>query len=71
MSSSNRSGVRKHLVATLVGSLYGPNGAEPDSFPQRPSVAGLAELVQAASRRAPGLAGPSEVASARRRSGGG
>ena len=41
---------------TLVGSFYGPRGADPDSFPQRASEAGLVELVQAASQRVPGLA---------------
>ncbi|MHB1526568.1 MAG: NAD(P)/FAD-dependent oxidoreductase [Candidatus Dormibacteria bacterium] len=41
---------------TLVGSFYGPRGVDPDDFPQRASEAHLAELVQAASRRVPGLA---------------
>ncbi|EQD38439.1 FAD dependent oxidoreductase, partial [mine drainage metagenome] len=42
---------------TLVGSFYGPRGVDPDDFPQRASEAHLAELVQAASRRVPGLGG--------------
>ncbi len=41
---------------TLVGSFYGPRGADPDNFPQRASEADLARLVEAASQRVPGLA---------------
>ena len=41
---------------TLVGSFYGPRGADPDAFPQRAAESELAELVAAASRRVPGLA---------------
>lgn len=42
--------------ATLVGSFYGPRGADPDDFPQRASEETQAELVGAASRRVPSLA---------------
>lgn len=41
---------------TLVGSFYGPRGVDPDNFPQQPTEAEATELVQAASRRVPGLA---------------
>ncbi len=41
---------------TLVGSFYGPRGADPDAFPQRAPDSELAELVAAASRRVPSLA---------------
>ena len=41
---------------TLIGSFYGPRGADPDSFPQRASETDLVDLIQAASRRVPGLA---------------
>ena len=41
---------------TLVGSFYGPRGVDPDNFPQHPTEAEAVALVQAASRRVPGLA---------------
>ncbi len=41
---------------TLVGSFYGPRGIDPDDFPQQPTESEAVGLVQAASRRVPGLA---------------
>ncbi|HZQ70945.1 MAG TPA: FAD-binding oxidoreductase [Terriglobales bacterium] len=40
----------------LVGDFYGSRPVDPDSFPQRPSDAGLEEMIERAARRIPKLA---------------
>jgi sarcosine oxidase subunit beta len=40
---------------TLVGDFYGPRGADPDNFPERPSLDAMASKVEILSKRIPAM----------------